>query len=933
MSLQQPASVQLGEFGEDSAAAFFSMIGWGPLRTGRQDLGTDIFVQLRTDELVDLRMLLGVQVKTGATWFREPATSGGRTGWWYREEDKRHAEYWGNHHVPHILVLQSEDLATRVWTVLDSRTIEDTGIGIRVFVPDDQLLDSTSKSRWIDLVAEARKLLSFEGSRWNFSISQVPEGDWLRYAMLVPRLVAPHPNRGASREMSWAEGVASCILADPRTWARIAQERTDVPGPQEALVHEEVGWRTAGAIYQWVFGDDTGIENLHEEPTSQSIAVGLSICRALTAIDRCDLEIAASYLTPELRDGHLDADQVWLRIHLAQIRRLQGAIEVAQSLLNEALIASGSLTYDITTSALRSACVLGLFELAPLHRGDVAAAVTAADNSSAWWRTQAVASGLESYARKSFKKWARDRSITFGGGGTTHNSLHSAALTARLGGDFGGWRGYVSLLAQTDLVSPPDASHSIANSLDTLRSIGDKANLKLALSKVIQDGPMAAVTELAGRATPESATSVSISADLVLLDRMGSHLSSDQARAWISLLLPALSTPETFYERFAIRNWAFHDITAALKGLSRHLNPGDQVALLTFAKSLPEGTSQLLQAPLTALLHAFDPEIIDHQLDGTDITAQQTAWLAELFRDLLAARSEEARLAVRAALQAGDLSALSGAADATRLESDEAALLLDHCEAAFEGFREPTNGLTLGGDDPYRLALALALHGPEPQRERAWSLVANALDESVDVQERKYAAFEIIADHPLDIPTDSRRKIISAARAARTVDPSRYWRDDGFLNRIEPVSTATVLVLDTDAADWDELFAELLAGDADSRRCACAVMAHFPGYDAMLTALTRDPERAVSVRAAKALARRAAIADDVSAAYLSALVRLIDEAGEALPFAVLSGVAAAKDRTKASDQILEALANHASPNVRGGADEIRAQLLGGSTTR
>ncbi|KRD50556.1 DUF4365 domain-containing protein [Microbacterium sp. Root280D1] len=927
MSIQQPATVQLGEFGEDMAAAFFSMIGWGPLRTGRQDLGTDVFVQLRTDELVDLRMLLGVQVKTGGTWFSTPATVEGRSGWWYRENDKRHAEYWKNHHVPHILVLQSEDMSTRVWAVLDSNTIEDTGQGIRVFVPDDQILDATWKPRWIDLVSEARKLLSFEGSRWNFSISQVPEDARLRYAMLVPRLVAPHPNRGASAAITWTEAIASCISGDPRTWARIAHERADVPGPTEAATHEELGWRTAGAIYQWVFGEDAGLASVHEESTSQPGGSAIAICRALTAIDRYELENAASYLELELRHDDLDADQVWLRIHLAQIQRLRGETASARSMLEEALITSAGLAYDITTSALRSACVLGLFELAPLLQGDVAAAVTAADNSSAWWRTQSVASGLESYAKKSFKKWARDKSITFGGEGAAHNSLHSAAMTARLAGDFGGWRGYASLLAQTDLVSPPDESHSIANSLDSLRSVGDKANLRLALSKVLHDGPMHAVAELADRATPENSTSASIAADLALLNRMGSHLSHDQARAWISLLLQALVEPQQFYDRFAIRNWAFHDIAAALSGLVRHLNVEDQASLLTFAKSLPAGTSQLLEAPLTELLHEFDAAVIDEHLGGTDIDAQPTAWLAILFRDLLAPRSEEARLAVRAALEAGDLGALSGAADATTLESGEATVVLDHCESAFEKFRQPTNGLTIGGDDPYRLAIVLALHGPADQRERAWRLVTTALADNVDVQERKHAAFEIITEHPHQVPVELRGELIAGARAARGVGPSQYWRNDGFLNRIEPVATATVLALDTNAPDWEELFATLIAGDPDSRRYACIVMAHFTGYDAMLTALTRDPDRAVAARAARALAKRAAINDDVSPAYLSALVQLMRETGEALPFAVLSGVAAATARTSAGDRILDALAEHASPNVRSVAAEVKARLV------
>lgn len=152
---------------------------------------------------------------------------------------------------------------------------------------------------------------------------------------------------------------------------------------------------------------------------------------------------------------------------------------------------------DITTSALRSACILGLFELAPMATGDVGSAVTAADNSASWWRTQALAYGLETDARKRFKKWAGDRSIVLGGTASAHNRLFSVAFTARIAGDFGGWRSYSSLLAQTDLVTPPDGTVNVGNSLDMMRQCGDKKSLKLAINKVRADGPLQALAELA----------------------------------------------------------------------------------------------------------------------------------------------------------------------------------------------------------------------------------------------------------------------------------------------------------------------------------------------------------------------------------------------------------------------------------------------------
>lgn len=149
MSMQQPERVQRGEAGEKSVELFFIRLGWGPLSTGKQDLGTDLFVQIRDDNLIDLRMMIGVQVKAGDSWFGEPGVVNGRSGWWFRESDKKHADYWTNHHIPHIPVMQTDDETRRVWTSLDAQTIEDTGAGIKVFVPADQTLDQAHAGKWV----------------------------------------------------------------------------------------------------------------------------------------------------------------------------------------------------------------------------------------------------------------------------------------------------------------------------------------------------------------------------------------------------------------------------------------------------------------------------------------------------------------------------------------------------------------------------------------------------------------------------------------------------------------------------------------------------------------------------------------------------------------------------------------------------------------
>ncbi len=49
-----------------------SAFGWGPVPNEKHDSGTDFFVQARDPDLFDGQAVLGVQVKTGASYFRSP---------------------------------------------------------------------------------------------------------------------------------------------------------------------------------------------------------------------------------------------------------------------------------------------------------------------------------------------------------------------------------------------------------------------------------------------------------------------------------------------------------------------------------------------------------------------------------------------------------------------------------------------------------------------------------------------------------------------------------------------------------------------------------------------------------------------------------------------------------------------------------------------
>lgn len=173
--------------------ATFSRLGWGPVENPRHDLGTDLFVQVRDRRRYDLGLLIGVQVKSGPSYFSRPARSAAAEqpdGWWYAEGDKNHFDYWVSHGVPHLLVLHDDASDTAYWVHVTRDAVVDTGRGAKILVPRTATLDDQHFDDLLAVAVTARPAIALEGTAWTGA--QPPASkDVLRFAMVVPRLVAP----------------------------------------------------------------------------------------------------------------------------------------------------------------------------------------------------------------------------------------------------------------------------------------------------------------------------------------------------------------------------------------------------------------------------------------------------------------------------------------------------------------------------------------------------------------------------------------------------------------------------------------------------------------------------------------------------------------------------------------------------------------------
>jgi hypothetical protein len=104
----------------------------------KNDYGIDAHIET-TRGRDALGRLIGLQIKTGPKWFKEPVED----GWTFRPEP-RHVKYWLNHSLPVLVVLVDLEKKAAWWARVSEDAVESTRKGLKMVVPSDQLLGAKS---------------------------------------------------------------------------------------------------------------------------------------------------------------------------------------------------------------------------------------------------------------------------------------------------------------------------------------------------------------------------------------------------------------------------------------------------------------------------------------------------------------------------------------------------------------------------------------------------------------------------------------------------------------------------------------------------------------------------------------------------------------------------------------------------------------------
>lgn len=574
-----------GTSGQHFVMALLQEVGWAALSNPDHDLGTDLWVLPRDERRFDLGLMLGFQVKNGRSFVANKVTVDGRDGWWL-PESRGHLESWLGHAVPHIVVLRDPDTGTSYWAHVSPQSVKWTGKRGKTFVPSDQILSRDALPGLTAIAASMRPRPMWSGSAWT-GVPDLPPSDELRYAMLAPRLIAPHPNRGP-RSVAPHEALA------PLTSGRFGElDRYRLGEPVAA------GWRWS--LYRAVldFAETQEVDPLRacaaaaKEPADVAASTA---ALAAALVEHGDIDGALVVLDEVLaRDVCEPVDQGWLQVHRARCLSETGrggeAVPDAVAVQELPIVRPD----DVTAALLAGAAAALMFRSAPTKGEDVASAISAGDSEATWWLAQTMSLGLGFALDDAYRGWVANTSGFYASRDSAAGRLRGASLLAGFGALHGQWTHAVAALAKSAFVSSDLDVETATMHLTFLQRSGSTHAVPGAVDRLLIDGPADAVTAVAAQVDVTRLTMTDVASSLELLDR-GSDVVT---RATADSLLEWATSSATDRDQWTTRTGSV-------------FAPGRRLALLIHScmPAASPATVRLVQD------HVLDLEVVADQVDA-----------------------------------------------------------------------------------------------------------------------------------------------------------------------------------------------------------------------------------------------------------------------------------------------------------------------------
>ncbi len=894
-----------GTSGQSYVKADLEAFGWGVVPNPEHDLGTDLWVSPRDARGFELRLMLGVQVKNGPSYLFKPVTVDGRAGWWLRDT-RAHLDYWIDHNVPHVVILRDAASGAAYWVHVNKETVEWTGVNGKVFVPADHVLDADALPQLIEVAATTRPRPQWVGSAWT-GVADLSPADHLRYAMLTPRLVAPHPN--APRPQLQAHEAIALLTA-----GRFGE--LDRYGLADGPEGTGWGWEFYSAILD--FAATQGVDGLRAcvasaKAPNDLAAAGVALASALVELGQIDdaLGIVNAALDA---DACEPVDHAWLELHRARCLVETGRNDEAIGLAVNVQGLPALRPDDVTAAAIAGAGASLVFRASDLFAGDVAATISAGDTEASWWRSQSISWGLGSWFDETFRGWAaNDNEITFGRD-KGMNRLRGVSLVAGFGASQDAWCYATALVSKLAFMSGDIDVESACDHLTALRRAGDYEAVRAVVERLLLDGPADAVTRAADIVDLDRATHTEARATFELLERGADVLSPATADAVVSW---ALRTPEELAV-WAVRSRPTFMVDRHCTQLLEALVP---VVSADVAQRVRDHVVTLLPLSDQGAAHGWANVVssIPAQSWSADQVAALLArsgdnWeLTDAIRKLAFTRDETVRQAITDELRTGSIKALEYVGPITDIPVDAVDPLVASLGSAIrEHLAQIRGGIFASGGrlDYPRVLVLVNAYFPE---NADWAPILELMTEPPAPHQYLDGALSTIEWHADKIDDHAKGPLISALDGllAREPGPALPFFDGdgdgqaavaGTLNSLRPgpISSAARFVTGTDRRSRQDLIRTIARrGDAHDLT-ALLLLASDP--DARIRATTA---RALSSWVVRGIATEAAVA---------ALQRMLADEGTFLARSIVSAWPDVSDERLRP--LAEVLVTHRSARVR-----------------
>lgn len=722
----------VGEVGELEVLAKFKRIGWGGVRNDRDELGTDLLLLPRDDRGYDRGGLLGVQVKAGKSWFegreakdwfdgnQERMADGVTRGWWYYESPSRHFSYWIDHHIPHIVVLYDLDQAVAYWEFVDAERVVSLPRGAKILVPTSQTVDEAHAAGLLEIATAVKSRVTFQGTNWTGDPSISPARK-LRYCLLAPRLVAPHPNANvATRPIDAYQGIALVMQARLHDLDRYASSNEGVPTLAEAKGSRSWTWRMFAAVGEYVLNADIRelqgcIEDAPEDTSRAAIAVLIAVHLIATEQWAAAIEHLSEFIGEDFASP---IDQAWMLTHRAIAHFETGRLTEAR---DDCAAAQRNILgdpQDPTASELAGACAWLIFLMADIGTEDIGATIQASDTVISWWRNQWLSSGLDDVAEKMFRSWVQDRSVRYGAADVANNELYVAQLNAQLAGRHNHAKVISRRLAKYRLGAAEDAEE-VAAHLRVLVSSGDHTSVKQVATRIWNVGPLAGLREVVGEPPDWILTSGHTAAlsRITLLARAGDLVDEDTADAYLRGFIDTLDAPEGYAERvgstFAVTHHFYEAMPRLMGAASR---AGQELVGRHFARvaaGFVDSSDALYSARRVAgSLRAGDLEeaTVDELVRTASDAGSGPFWNA-ILRSMANKSAEAVDVLIRRVAK-GDLAALEGM-NPREFEPEKLVSVMKIVAAKCRDTITAAQRGSYAGDDPAAVLTQVGLTYPE----------------------------------------------------------------------------------------------------------------------------------------------------------------------------------------------------------------------------